>query len=249
MNSTATIEIQQITLLDSQCGEWLKLPLAAMRDAGPATQTLGGLLKITSKETYSSAEAIARSSRLPLKTVRKQLVVLAEHGWITNAGRERTRRGAPRRTCTIRVTKKTRDAVNDFGVLPWWASCRTRKGKLSWSARAVLSVVIARLMALRKTVIEQDGMADMDADDVWGTIANMGDEDRFRFSLERLERDTGLSRPAIVNAKRELASHGIVQWSSHQWDDGGNATDTLAPNPNFVVTVQPAEEGRCYVEF
>jgi hypothetical protein len=38
---------EEISLLQSLAGEWLKLPCAAMRDVGPAAQTLAGILKLT----------------------------------------------------------------------------------------------------------------------------------------------------------------------------------------------------------
>ena len=91
-----------ISLLHSLNGEWLKLPFAAMRDVGPAAQTLGGILAITSTETFSAASRIAERSRLPLPTVRRHLSTLAQRGWLDNLGRGHTRQGASRRTCTHR---------------------------------------------------------------------------------------------------------------------------------------------------
>src|SRR5262245_58945972 len=90
-----------IGLIDSLAGEWFKLPVAVMQGEGPAAQTLAGLLKVTNKETFSPVAAIAQRARLPLKTVRNHLGILAAAGWIINAGHERTRHGAPRRTCTL----------------------------------------------------------------------------------------------------------------------------------------------------
>ena len=51
---------QHISLLESLDGEWIKLPLAVMQDVGPAVQTLGGVLKVTNKETYVAVVEIAR---------------------------------------------------------------------------------------------------------------------------------------------------------------------------------------------
>ncbi|NLF06867.1 MAG: hypothetical protein GX594_02675, partial [Pirellulaceae bacterium] len=48
MDSTITNDgPQEISLLESLDGEWIKLPLEVMRDIGPAAQTLGGILKMT----------------------------------------------------------------------------------------------------------------------------------------------------------------------------------------------------------
>ena len=48
-----------VSLVDSLSSEWLKLPLVIMQDVGPAVKTLGGLLNITNRETFSPVEEIA----------------------------------------------------------------------------------------------------------------------------------------------------------------------------------------------
>jgi hypothetical protein len=242
---------QKLCLLQSLRGEWLKLPLAVMRDCGPAAQTLAGLMRITNKETFASVSTIATRARLPLWTCRKHLVTLDAKGYISNDGRGRTRRGAPRRTCTIRIAGRTKAAIQaGYGVLPWWACCLPRSGgRLPWSSKAVLSVIMARLMSMVSIVEEQDGRGNLHADEPWDSISNLGDADRFRFSLDSLERDTGLSRPAIVGAKRELKDRKIINWYRDQRLDGGDGTDVLIPSETFRVVVTPASEGRCYVEF
>jgi hypothetical protein len=246
-------EVQRIGLIASLRGEWLKLLTEAMREVGPAAQTLGGLLAITNKETFSAVARISKRARVPLKTARNHLVTLEAKGWITNAGRERTRRGAPRRTCTLRITKKTTDAllkgdgenVLVYGILPWWACCKGTS-TLRWSSKALLSIIMARLAGLTKAAQEQGIQPDAE---VWGEIANMGDYKRFRFSLARLERITGLSRDALVGAKRELASRKIIKWSRDLRKDGGWDADILMPSENFTVAITPAGEGRCFVRF
>ena len=181
-----TAQREQISLLESLNGEWLKLPLSVMQDVGPAVQTLGGLLKLTSRETYSTVSAISGRARVPIATARKHLITLDATGWVANKGRQHTRRGAPRRTATIALAEKAKAAADEYGVLPWWACCNVRKvGKMPWCAKAVLSVVMARLMSLKAAVEREDGQG-LDADDVIGSIANMGDDERFRFSLRWL---------------------------------------------------------------
>src|SRR5262245_17690349 len=95
-------EVQHSTLLSSLNEQWFKLPIEAVRDVGPASQTLAGLLKITKKETFSKVRDIAQRSRVPVKTCRKHLDLLCSRGWIANDGRQRTKAGRPRRTCTLR---------------------------------------------------------------------------------------------------------------------------------------------------
>jgi hypothetical protein len=239
------------SLIDSLDGEWLKLPKSIMRDAGPATQTLGGLLNITNKETFVAVSKIAKRSRLPLATSRKHLVTLVDHGWIENVGRGHTRRGAPRRTCTLRITPKTREAMSEYGVLPWWACCNSKRhGVLRWSTKAVLSVIMARLMSLKAAIDRTDDQAScLSPDNYWLSICEMGGEDRFRFSLAELRKETGLSRHAVIQAKRKLFGHGIIELQSDTRDDGGDAKDILMPSDDFCVTITPAGEGQCYVEF
>jgi hypothetical protein len=105
-----------------QRNSWLKLPLAVMQDVGPAVQTLGGVLKITNKETFATGAKIASNANVPLWTCRKHLATLHDHDWLINAGRQHTRRGAPRRTYTTTVPTQTRVALSPYGMLPWWAA-------------------------------------------------------------------------------------------------------------------------------
>ena len=256
---------EEISLLDSLEGEWIKLLVPAMRDVGAAAQTLGGLLKVTLKETYAPVEDIASKARLPVATVRKHLVVLDKAGWIRNAGRGHTRRGSPRRTCTIKITDKTRKALDTgisldgkqeltYALLPWWACC-SGNIKMPWCARAVLSVVMARLASLKAAVDRQDGKG-LSADDMEASIESMGGDDRFQFSLRRLTEQTGLTHDSVTTAKRILnCQFGIVEWEGTL--DGRRRAkkgtiierDRLAPNWDFRVLVTPASEGHCHVAF
>ncbi len=237
---------EEISLLASLNGEWLKLPLPIMRDVGPAVQTLGGILREANKETFVSAGKLAQKSRLPVATVRKHLVTLHNRGWIDNVGRCHTRAGRARRTCTIKVTAKTKGTLGDYSILPWWA-CGLRVGFFPWSCKAVLSVVMSRLAAMKAAIERQDGKG-VDADDFWGSLDNMGGADKFRFSLKSLRSETGLSRPAIVDAKRRLASLGIVEWIRNT-RDGGDDTDVLFPNQACRVVVTPKSDGTCTLTF
>ncbi len=235
---------EEISLLASLNGEWLKLPLSIMRDVGPAVQTLGGILREANKETFVSAGKLSERARLPVATVRKHLVTLHNRGWIDNVGRCHTRTGRARRTCTIKVTAKTKGTLGDYVILPRWA-CGGRR--LPWSCKAVLSVVMSRLAAMKAAIERQDGKG-LDADDFWASLDNIGGADKFRFSLKSLKSETGLSRPAIVDAKRQLASLGIVE-RIRNTRDGGDDTDVLFPNQAFRVVVTPKSEGTCTLTF
>jgi hypothetical protein len=239
---------RHIDLVESLDGDWLKLPIAVMRDLGPAAQTLAGLLKVTNRETFVTAARIAELARVPLATCRKHLASLEAGGWIENAGRQKTRRGAPRRTCTIRITPKTLAVTKEYAVLPWWACCRIRGvGKLSWAAKALLGVIMAKLMAMKAAVQNGDGHG-LDAGDLWGSLDKMGVEDRFCWSLSRIQRETGLSRDAAVAAKWELHRLRIVKLCGGIADNGSHRTDCLALHREFGVVVTPSGGGRCFVD-
>jgi len=239
--------VQEISLLESLNCEWIKLPLAVMQDVGPAVQTLGGLLKVTNRETYTAVADIAERARLPVGTVRKHLVTLDTAGWIVNKGREHTRRGRPRRTCTLSISKKASGAIAPYSVLPWWACCSIRKaGKLPWSAKAILSVVLARLLSLKKAAEDEGNHL---GDELIGAIENLGGDERFSFSLDWLQAQTGLHRESVVTAKWHLHRLGIVGWSGGADENGGSRRDLLVPNWNFRVVVTPASEGHIYISF
>jgi hypothetical protein len=243
------------SLIDSLEQEWIKLPFAVMREVGPAAQTLGGLLSVTKKETFAAVAEIARRARVPVKTARSHLRTLAEHQWIENAGRGRTRRGAPRRTCTLRVTPRTHDALTTnarelvYGVLPWWACCRSANFHLKWSSRAVLSIVMARLMAINKAILDEGGPLSTDRKYFWALVEDFGGAKRFRFTLDKLESLTGLARHSVIAAKKELNRYGIVKSSTDQRIDGGSAAELLAPNPLFRIEIMQVEPRYCTFNF
>jgi DNA-binding MarR family transcriptional regulator len=189
-DTTTESDRQEISLLESLNSEWLKLPLRIMQDVGPAAQTMGGILKLTNRETFSSVSDIAHKARVPIGTARKHLLTLDANGWIQNRGRQHTRRGAPRRTATIALTSKAKTAATEYAVLPWWTCCSIRKvGKLPWSAKAVLSVVMARLMSLKAVVERDDGhlpdvIEQRTEDEVYFQDGD-ADDDGYRTSVRR----------------------------------------------------------------
>ena len=140
-----------------------------------------------------------------------------------------------------------------YGFLPWWACCTIggKVGKLPWCTKAVLSIIMARLVGLKAAIENEDGHG-LDADDVASSIDNMGGDDHFRFSLSRLTKYTGLTRESVIAAKRTLNHRfGIVKWYGNHGREQGSATETdlLVPDWNFRVVVKPASEGFSYVSF
>lgn len=257
-------DVQKYSLATSLDCHWLKLPLAVMRDVGPATQTFAGFEQITHTETFTRMSEIARRACVPLKTARNHLDMLEQHGWLLNKGRGHTKRGSPRRTNTIALTPKAKllfpkhdaekapetdsqskpDMIDSrYGFLPWWACCSFQKRKrLSWAAKAVLSIVMARLAALKAASRDVQGKTGEE----WFAERL---RDRFRFSSVDLEELTGLSRTSVRAAKRELARADIIHWYSGIPDSGGMGSHWLVPNPAFRVVVSPASVGHVYLNF
>lgn len=263
MDSTAQVAgVKEISLIESlDLDSWIKLPLLAMQEVGPAVQTLGGLLKVSNKETFGAVETIAESARQPIKTTRKHLVTLDRFGWIVNCGRKRTRAGRPRRTCTITVTAKTKEAAKSYGILPWWtcATIRTigrtgtgRRGtyKMPWCAKAVLSIILARLASMVKVVKEQVERADLSPEQMADAIANFASEDwRWQWSGEQLAVQTGLDRKSVITGKHWLFHHGIIRLESTVGPFGGSGRDRLEPSDTFRLVKTPVKEGSFYLDF
>lgn len=244
--------VKEFDLVESlQRHLWVKLPLAALRDVGPAAQTLGGILKISRRDTFIAAKGIAKQSRVPLPTARRHLRILEENGWIENDGRQRTKAGRPRRTCTRRPTSKARAAAeSNYSCLPWWATGHIGKiGRLQWSTQVLLSLVMERMMSLQSVCDKGDGAANLDPDDLWASIEELGGDDRFRFPLSKVHKRTGLSKASIINAKRDLKRLGIVSWMYDEREDGSLAPDVLFPRRQFKVIETPAGNGMCYLDF
>lgn len=243
--------------------KWYKLPLRVMADVGPAVQTFAGLLKLTKKATFRQQREIASCARLPLATVKKHLVTLHERGWIENEGRQRTAGGILRRTATLTMTKKALAALapdEPYGVLPWQAMAvvavmftngkRWNNYRLPWSAKAVLSVVLSRLMSIIAGAKKQKDAGKIGEDCRWEMLKAFGGIDRFRFGLDELHRLTGLGKPAIIAAKRTLKKIGMVDWVLKKRDDGGSDRDALAPHHGFSFQVEESDTpGKCWVRF
>lgn len=233
---------------------YIKLPVRAMRDCGPAAETLGAMLRyVTDKETFTSAKKIAEALRLPLTTYRRHANQLASNGYLKNVGRENGRRSA-----TIRILKKARTAADtEWGVLPSWARRNIRTvyerftgkrntGQIPWSAKAVLSIVMARLAGLRSVVNPECWV---DGEELWAGVEYLGGHNKFQFSLPALTSQTGLHRESIIEGKNWLREHGLVDQFANPGRNGGSGRDSLMPSPTFRIKKTPIDEKRCYLDF
>jgi hypothetical protein len=251
------------SLLDCLDGEWLKLPWAVVRASGPAAQTLGGLMKITNRETFVSIATIAKAARIPARTVKRHLKTLIAAGWVESRGRERTRAGHSRRTNTLIVTSRTKEeAKAAFGILPWWACSRnitpsvklprnrwSKPGSLTWGSKVLLGLVMAKLMAMKAGAAKQfegNGFAHED----W--IDTFGGPERFRFALQFIEQETGLDHKTATAAKRQLMECGIIDWSGSPARPGEalrrGEGDYLTPRVDqFAVEVKHVSDTTCYL--
>ena len=263
---TAADTPRLISLIDSLTEKkWIKLPIAVMRDVGPAAQALGGILKITKTETFVAVSGIAEKARLPLATVRKHLVTLEEHGWIRNEGRQRTRTGRPRRTCTLKLTKQSLDAMKSYNFLPLWACDNiTNVGRLPWSSKALLSVIMSRLLSLKAVADEVERnrtpdelhkrmMSGQAVEPLSKRIRDIGGyhdmyETRYRFSLRALCEQTGLERQAVISAKQHLHRLKIIKlYAGIQGE--ANPVPLLVPDDDFRVIETPLGNGTCRLAF
>jgi hypothetical protein len=218
---TAT-DVEYYDLLQSlERFSWLKLPHDCMRECGPAAQTLGALLRISTRETFVTNSTIAETADLPVSTVKKHVAKLAEAGWIANRGRQRTAGGALRRTATRCATSRA-DRCERFGVLPVWLSLLP----LRWSDRAVFSLVMGRALSVSRGVNKTEAAAEIESIE---DLHYGGYEDRFHFSLSQIQQQTGLGRHPIVEAKRSLRTRGLIDWYS---GDGG---DVLIPSQRKAI--------------
>lgn len=235
-------KIRTMPLIFAIQADSIKLPVAAMNEVGPAAQTLGGVLKLTLRCTFASANKIAVASRLPVKTVRKHLLTLQEQSWIHNNGREPTQSGRARRTCTIRTTGRTLEAVKNYCPLPWWTAA-TSVGK-QWCSRALWAVVVRRWLELRAGIITTYCGEPFHEHELPDRLDSIGGEERFGFSLPKLQELTGLSRDSIVKGKRILMRAGFVKWIRGA---DSQSPDLLIPNWGLKVIEENIGNGRCRI--
>ncbi len=203
---------------------WIKLPHHCMKECGPAAQSLGGLLRITNRQTFVSVERIAESAFVPVASCRKHLKALHDAGYIKRQGRQRTPAGVLRRTGTIQVTAKGK-GCDRFGILPSWLELAFPRRNVPWSCRAVFSLVMARMLSVHRGIED-----DMRPDDL-GCLYEKA-PDRFGFSLSSIEEATGLSRPSIISAKSRLQFAGLIEWRSGEFE---YSPDDLIPSLNAAI--------------
>lgn len=216
----------------------IKLPMACVREAGPAAQTFGGLLVATSHQTFMRIGRIAEFAGVPEATARKHLARLDALGWVSRHGRQRTRGGTLRRTATHALTPHAKKHLAPYGML-FLGTISFGGQKLSWSARAVWSLVTSRLYGKKRW--QED--ADLDTGDLQDHLTACIDHQYkdFRWSLAELQRLTGLDRKSLVGAKRELGELRLIRWI----EGGDGRADLLIPNValRFIWKADPAKPG------
>ena len=188
---------------------YVPLSECAMREVGPAAQTLGGLYTLTSGNTFRRVSDIAEASCVPVSTCRKHLAKLTDTAWIDHCGREPSDSGLKRRTVTYSLTRKARQRKEPFVQLPTWTGQLTT---LTWAEKALLAVVMSRYEMLEAT-------KKYDKLDVGGACYK-----RFQFPLRQLEIRTGMDRKSLIAAKRKL-SRGLIELDG----SSQNLPDVLFP--------------------
>jgi len=200
--------------------DYLQLPRAAMQDVGPATQTLGAVLRLTSNRTFRTIDEYAELAWLKRRTVMRHLDALVEAGWLKDLGRERMPSGRVRRTVTYELTAKATESRRRYAMLPRWAAGAFP----TWATRAVFSLVVSRhVMVQRK--IDDDR-------------ANIGIEEHESYSLSRLVEESGLHKDSVLDAKRWLIEQGFIEVH----DAGSGGAHTLLIGSDLELTEQWLQE-------
>ncbi|MCE9553110.1 MAG: hypothetical protein K8T91_06990 [Planctomycetes bacterium] len=180
--------------IDAIREEYIPLSRLAMKECGPAAQTLGGLYQLCGgkrRRTFASQESIAAAAWLSPRVVREHLPKLVAAGYLEYRGREALGESwRRRRTCTYVLTAKAIDHKAPYGVLPRWAAEHLSK----WSERAIYSLLGAQWMLIQMVADNETGCAD----------------DRMELSLTTVQRMTGLTRPAVVQGFWSLSNRRII---------------------------------------
>lgn len=185
---------------------------------GPAAQTLAVLRQAAQQNggrtTYIGIGTVAERIVMSERQVHRHLGTLAELDCIEHRGRQLLpgSKHLRRRTVTYAIHPDVERFYTDdgFNRLPLFLL----RSFTRWSERAVLAAVIGR-EELR-----------------WNHEAE-GGEVRDTFSLAELHRQTGLSRPSVIAAKKSLFARGIILAYGDDW----NATNTLTLNGDCTVNL------------
>ena len=195
-----------------------------MKGMGPAAQTLAAMRRLAAKngETFASIRVIADIACLPQRTVKRHLRSLVHFQWLECQGR----RGRRTPTYVVPMRLINRTGSQKFALLPRWAARMLN----TWAERAVFACIISR---------------DVLCTDVLDDEVEDGGEcfGRRVYTISVLEKDTGLSRPAIIEAKRKLVDRGLVtiDRAVNYRNELGRLRaigDTLYLNLDFLVPVE-----------
>ena len=151
---TVQPESRNFTSADARSGGFLAVPLRAIRQFGPAAQSLGGVmsaLRADGSKTYRRHESLANLAQVPVRTFKRHLATLEAAGCV-QVTRE------PNRTNVTSVKGAESDWMAD-GFLP---ITRFAKG-LSWSQRLVYSWGIYRAELSLDGATCEDSVAKMAA--------------------------------------------------------------------------------------
>lgn len=180
------------------CGYWA-LPYPIMHTSKSAVRTFAGLHEMVdgrTNSTFAKFITIAEKMRLPPTTVKRHVAKLVQDSWVDNCGRK------GRRSCTLRITEKAMQVrKNDnFATLPKWFLDN------QFPATAMLYATLVAEQCKWEEVLKRDVPGEVDDSDY---IPHLQE-----FSLKKLQDMTGLSRPAIVKAKKILRIGGMINEST-----------------------------------
>lgn len=190
---TAPPKLTRLPLTSAEVLESSYLPLshACMSECKQAAQLMGAFYQSKNWPTfYDPLEVYAAAAQLPLRTAKRNIKVLVQHGWLDRHGRQGASNGGrKRRTVTYTATEKARKQKRPFAQLPLWAADHLK----TWGERALFACIVNRSQCKKRVAGE-----------------TMGDEDfaenmQEPYTIETMMRHTGLCRQAVIDAKERLS--------------------------------------------
>jgi hypothetical protein len=208
---------------------YLLLPIAVMRTAGSAAQTVAGIRSHWGRKTYADERTIAVAACLDESTVRRRHLPKLRQLRFMDWNLIDSPRGKRRLWYFTKDMQAAGYWTAKAATLPRWAALLLPE----WSYRAVYATVLQRALATSRG--SRNGHVELEiGDTLWGGYG------RHNFSLSHLVKLTGLTRESVVAAKHYLLN---TNWLTR--DTGYGRGEELFINGDLAIpaaTVQRAHE-------
>jgi hypothetical protein len=185
MLAEEAVDCNLIVSLVNSCG-FIPLSYAAMREVGSAALTLGAIYDMKNRQTMSTfagVKKIARRAMVSTKTARRHLIQLDMTEWLMKQPH--------RRTHSYFLTEKALNHKKPYAMLPgWWK-------ETGFAQKWVSAFVYAAILGFWHMTVKP--------------TTDPIPYERMYLSLTQLQRKTGRSRPAIIEALRFLKATGLIR--------------------------------------